>query len=143
MKVLHNILIPATFSTLVFFSCESDSKTDLPPEISDVTVGNHEGGDEVGRGEEMHVYFTAKSRSKGNLDYYHILIQDHDEYKIIDEDFKDEPAFKGSKEAIIHEHVLISDTALLGSYHVLITVVDEESNTSNTESLDTHIEVIE
>ncbi|MBA7556793.1 hypothetical protein ES705_49512 [subsurface metagenome] len=66
-----------------------------------------------------------------------------DEYKIIDDDFKDKSTFKGLVNAHVHEHIVVPDTANLGSYHVVIIVVDEDGNSADTEELETHIEIIE
>ena len=64
-----------------------------------------------------------------------------DEYKIIDDQFTDN--FKGLKNAHVHKHITVSDTANLGSYHVVVIVVDEDGNSSDTETLETHIEIIQ
>lgn len=137
------VFFMVSLSSIFIIACESDKDNDLPPEISAVVVGNHEGGDDVPRGDDMHVNFVAKSQSGANLDFYHILIQDHDEYKIVDEEFRDEAGFQGLMEASVHGHIAIPETALLGSYHVIITVTDEDGNSADTESLETHIEIIE
>jgi len=94
------------------------------------------------------VNFDAKSRSGARLDYYNIEIHDHpvsgqvsDEYKIINEQFTEN--FKGLVNSHVHKHIVVPDIANLGSYHVVIIVVDEDGNYSDTEALDVHIEIIE
>lgn len=56
---------------------------------------------------------------------------------------KDDVIFKGLREANVHKHVSVSDTANLGEYHVVIVVVDEAGNSVDTENGDAHIVVIE
>jgi len=37
----------------------------------------------------------------------------------------------------------VPDIANLGSYHVVIVVVDEDGNSTDTETLETHVEIVE
>ncbi len=140
--------------SLTFISCDDDDDNDDGnplPEITNVEAGNHDDGtNTIARGSTISVDFEAKTRSGAKLDYYHIEIHDHptsgkieDEYKIIDASFKDDAKFKGLLNAHVHKHVVVPDTANTGSYHVVIIVVDEEGNSSDTEELETHINIVE
>lgn len=134
-----------------FVSC--NSKDDLGElKISEVVAENHndEGSTEIPLGGTISVNFSATASESARLDFYHIEIHDHpvsgeisDEYKIIDKDFKDLSTFKGLRNAHVHQHVTVPDTANLGSYHVVIVVVDEDGYSVDTEALETHITIVE
>ncbi|NJM15071.1 MAG: DUF4625 domain-containing protein [Bacteroidales bacterium] len=113
---------------------------------------NHDDGTTViARGGTIAVLFSAVAGDDARLDFYHIEIHDHpasgaieDEYKIIDDDFKDKTIFKGLRSVEnMHQHVSVPDTANLGPYHVVVTIVDEAGNSVNTEELETHITIVE
>lgn len=133
----------------VLVSCEKDEeKKELS--ITNLVAENHEGGTEVPLNGTISVNFTATAGDDARLDYYHIEIHDHpesglvvDEYRIIDEDFKDKSTFKGLRNANVHEHISVADTANLGKYHVVIVVVDEAGNSVDTENGDVQIIVVE
>lgn len=135
----------------LLFSCEKDEDNEITPEISQVGAENHDTGENsIAIGGTISVNFEARTRSEAKLDYYHIEIHDHpvsgnveDEYKIIDDDFKNEITFKGLVNAHVHEHIRVPDAANTGPYHVVVIVVDEEGNSANTEDLDTHVEITE
>lgn len=134
----------------MFFSCNEKEETSNPPLISNVKVENHDGGTSVEREGTISVNFDATVQSAGRLDYYHIEIHDHpesgkvsDEYRIIDDDFKEKATFAGLKNAHVHEHITVPGTANIGSYHVVITVVDSERYSSDTEDAKASIEIIE
>lgn len=148
MKSVLKITALLAFVISLQFSCTED---EITPEISNVSAENHNSGNTlIAAGETISVNFDAKSRSGARLDFYHIEIHDHpvsgqvsDEYKIIDDDFRNLSTFKGLINAHVHEHITVPDTANTGSYHVVIIVVDEDGNSSDTEELETHIEIIE
>lgn len=134
----------------VFASCDKDEeKKEL--KITDVVAKNHDDeGVEVKRGDVISINFTATAGDDARLDYYHIEIHNHpesglvdDEYRIIDETFKNDDNFKGLREAGVHEHVTVPDEANLGEYHVVIVVVDEDGDSVDTEDGDAHIIVVE
>jgi hypothetical protein len=146
MKSLLKLSTAFLLAGLVIVSCEK--KTEL--NISNVIAENHEGGAEIEPGGTISVNFTATAGEDARLDFYHIEIHDHpetglidDEYKIIDDDFKDKSTFKGLRNANVHEHVPVPDSANLGSYHVVIVVVDEDGYSVDTEDLETHITIVE
>ena len=149
MKNLFKITMGLILAAVVLVSCKKeDEKTVL--NISNVVAENHDGGTEVSLGGTISVNFTATAGDDARLDFYHIEIHDHpasgeisDEYKIIDDDFKDKSTFKGLRNANVHEHVIVSDTSNLGSYHVVIVVVDEAGNSVDTETLETHITIVQ
>lgn len=149
MKNQIKLLGAMALAALLFFSCEKDEEDDKLA-ITDVIAENHDSGSsEIPRGGTVSVNFTATS-GQARLDFYHIEIHDHpasgkveDEYKIIDDDFKDETIFKGLREASVHKHVSVPDTANLGRYHVVIVVVDEAGYSVNTEDMETHITIVE
>ncbi len=138
-------------AAVVLVSCKKDEDDPIvTPSISDVTAVNHDDdSSEVPLGGTISVDFEAVTQSDAKLDFYHIEIHDHpasglvqDEYKIIDEDFKDLSTFKGLINAHVHQHIQVPDTANLGSYHVVVIVVDEDGNSADTEELETHITVV-
>ncbi len=152
MKKIIKYSVMALFLAGIVYSCDKDEeeKVDMTPEISNVNAKNHDGGDTIALNGTISVDFDAKTRSGAKLDYYHIEIHDHpasgmveDEYKIIDSTFKNDDTFKGLKNAHIHKHINVPDTANIGPYHVVIIVVDEDGNSSDTEELETHIEIVE
>ena len=147
MKQITKFLVLALAITL--FSCE-DKKEETPKlSITNVTAENHDGGTDVPLKGTISVDFEATA-GEARLDFYHIEIHDHptsglleDEYKIIDDDFKNLSTFSGLRNAHVHEHIQVPDTANLGSYHVVIVVVDKDGNSVNTEALETHINVVQ
>ncbi len=148
MKRLLKLSMAMLLSTVVFISCDEEKDDVLS--ISNVIAENHDGGTEISLGGTISVNFTATAGEDARLDFYHIEIHDHpttglieDEYKIIDDDFKDKSTFKGLRNANIHAHVIVPDTANLGSYHVVIVVVDEDGYSVDTEDLETHITIVE
>ncbi|MBK8805519.1 MAG: DUF4625 domain-containing protein [Bacteroidales bacterium] len=148
MKNLFKVSLVSILLLSSLFSCDKEENN--RPEISDVEVENHDGAADVKLGGTISVNFSALAGETARLDFYHIEIHDHptsgsvhDEYKIIDSDFKDKSTFKGLRNATVHEHVQVPDSANLGSYHVVITVVDEEGYSVNTEDLETHITFVE
>lgn len=152
MKQLIKISSVFFLASVLFFSCDKDDVTpEITPEITNVVAENHgDGSSEIAIGGTISVDFDAKTRSGAKLDFYHIEIHDHptsglieDEYKIIDDDFKDKSTFKGLINAHVHEHITVPDTANLGDYHVVVIVVDEDGNSSDTEALETHIKIVE
>lgn len=146
LKITGAILLISLFLT----SCEDDDD-EQKLEIKNVVAENHENGTTtIECGGTISVNFDAIASDDARLDFYHIEIHDHptsgkivDEYKIIDNDFKNISTFKGMRNAHRHEHIEVPDTANLGSYHVVIIVVDENGNTVDTETLETHITVVE
>lgn len=146
MKKVFFLGIIAFLMSQLFVSCTKDTK----PEITNIEVTNHDDGTKiVKRGGTISVEFEALARGDGRLDYYHIEIHDHpasgkieDEYRIINDSFKEMATFKGLKNAHVHQHVAVPPNANLGSYHIVITVVDEAGNSSDTENGDEHIEII-
>lgn len=145
MKTFFKNSLVVIFLTTFLISCGKDKG----PTISDVVAENHDGGINVPRGGTISVNFTATA-GDARLDFYHIEIHDHpasgqiaDEYKIIDDDFKDKSTFKGLKNANVHQHVAVPANANLGSYHVVIVVVDEDGNSVDTEELETHINIVQ
>lgn len=148
MKNLLKLSMAMILAGIVFVSCEKEEKKELS--ITNVVAENHDGGTEIPLGGTISVNFTATAGDDARLDFYHLEIHDHpasgaieDEYKIIDDDFKDKSTFKGLRNANVHEHVTVPDTANLGSYHVVIIVVDEDGNSVDTETLETHITIVE
>ncbi len=146
-RFLKFLIIPAIFAVLISLSlasCEDDKDTTTPPEISNFLAGTHppDVSDTIVKkpGAEIIVDFNAESKNDGTLEAYHIKIHDHDEYKIINELFDDEPTFKGLRNAHVHKHIAIPDEAPLGEYHVEVIVFDEFENTSE---VDTHIYLVE
>lgn len=151
MKKIYQLAVIFLIASAVLASCSKDEDDPVvTPEITDVVAVNHDNdSDEIPLGGTISVNFDAVTQSDAKLDFYHIEIHDHpvsgeisDEYKIIDEDFKDLSTFKGLINAHVHQHVVVPDTANLGSYHVVIIVVDEDGNSSDTEALETHIEIV-
>ncbi len=138
-------------SLIILVLACNDEETDLTPEITDVEAINHStGSDTIARGEQVAVDFDAYSRSDARLDYYHIEIHDHpesglvtDEYKIIDSSFTEVATFSGLKNSHVHQHITVPDTANLGSYHVVVVVVDQDGYSADTEELETHIVIVE
>jgi len=138
-------------SIMVIVSCTSCGKKTAIPEISNLTAVNHDDNTTIiARGGTISVNFEAVTKSKDKLDYYHIEIHDHpasgfleDEYKIIDEPFKNKATFKGLKNANVHEHITVPVNANLGKYHVVVTVVDEYGNSADTEDVHVEITIVE
>jgi len=148
MKNVKCAISAIALSAILVFSCNKEDEEKLS--ISNILVESHEGSTEIPLGGSVGIEFDAIAGEAARLDYFHLEIHDHpesgkveDEYKIIDDSFKDEDLFKGLRNAHVHKHISIPDTANLGSYHVVITVVDEDGNSINTENLETHITVIE
>jgi hypothetical protein len=149
MKNLMKIIGVVILASVVLISCKKDEVIeDKTPEITSVTAENHDGGKQIPLGGTISVDFDAKSRSGEKLNYYNIEIHDHpasgavaDEYKIIDDQFTNN--FEGLNNAHVHQHIAVPDTANPGSYHVVIIVVDEDGNSSDTETLETHIEIVQ
>lgn len=147
MKKFSIYMLLAVMAAGTISSCTKDVK----PKIEDIEVTNHDDGStKVKRGGTISVEFEAIANDETRLDYYHIEIHDHptsgkieDEYRIIDDSFKNVSTFKGLKNAHVHQHVVVPANANTGSYHVVITVVDEAGNSADTEDGDTHIEVID
>jgi hypothetical protein len=129
----------------------SCGKKKMPPEISNIVAKNHDDNTTIiPRGGTISVDFDAESMSKDKLDYYHIEIHDHptsglveDEYRIIDDSFKNKATFKGLWNARVHEHITVPQDANLGKYHVVITVVDEYGNSADTEDVHVEITIVE
>lgn len=150
MKTVFKVFLPLVLFVVFFASCE-EKETNVTPEIKSVSAINHDNNTStIKRGGTISVNFDAKSRSGARLDFYHIEIHDHpesgkveDEYKIIDDDFKNKSTFKGLLNAHVHEHIVVPDTANLGAYHVVIVVVDENGNSADTEGLETSITIVE
>lgn len=147
MKNLIKFLSVILTTSILFISCEKEEEKKLS--ISNVVAENHDGGTEIPLGGTISVNFTATAGESARLDFYHVEIHDHpasglvkDEYKIIDDDFKEKSTFKGLRNANVHEHVIVPDTANLGSYHVVVVVVDEDGNSVDTEDLETHITIV-
>lgn len=147
MKNLFKFSMVILLASVVLGSCKKEEEE---LSITNVVAENHDGGTEVPLGGTISVNFTATAGDKARLDFYHIEIHDHpasgrveDEYKIIDDDFKDKSTFKGLRNANVHEHITVPDNANLGAYHVVIVVVDEDGNSVDTEELETHITVVE
>jgi hypothetical protein len=149
MKNLIKLSLALLLAGTVFVSCEKDEeKKELS--ITDVSATNHDDGTTViARGGTIAVEFSAIAGDDARLDFYHVEIHDHpasgevsDEYKIINDDFKNLSTFKGLRNAHIHQHVTVPDTAHLGSYHVVVVVVDEDGNSVDTETLETHVTVV-
>lgn len=121
------------------------------PSITNIQAAGHDGGaTTIARGETLSVDFDARTQSDAFLDKYHIEIHDHpatglieDEYKIIDSTFVNDPTFENTRNAHVHKHIVIPDTANLGAYHVVVIVFDKDGNTTDTEDLEMHIEVVE
>ncbi|WP_109830032.1 DUF4625 domain-containing protein [Reichenbachiella versicolor] len=150
MKGLTRLSIALFLSTAFLFSCDDeDDKTELS--ITNIEAKNHDAeGVEVKHGGTIELNFTAIAGDEARLDYYHIELHDHpesgkieDEYRIIDESFKDKATFKGLRNADVHQHITVPDEANLGEYHVVIVVVDEDGNSVDTEDGDDHIIVVE
>ena len=135
----------------VLVSCKKDEEEKMELQITNIVAENHDGGgNEVPRGGELKIEFTATAGDEAKLDYYHIELHDHpasglvsDEYRIIDSTFQNLATFKGLKNANVHQHVEVQDTANLGAYHVVIVVVDEAGNSVDTENGDTEIIVVQ
>ncbi len=147
MKNVLKFLGLFLLAALVITACKKEEE-DITPEITNVEAKNHDGGTQVSLGGTISVDFDAKTRSNAKLDYYNIEIHDHpasgaitDEYKIIDDQFTDN--FKSLKNAHVHKHIAVPDTANIGSYHVVVIVVDEDGNSSDTEAIETHIEIVQ
>ncbi len=151
MKKYFNFLLTLVLMSTFLVACNDNEPTEITPEITDVTAVNHDtDGTDVPLGGTISVNFDAKTRSGARLDFYHLEIHDHpqsglveDEYKIIDSSFKDQPTFKGLVNSHVHAHIPVPDTANLGSYHVVVVVVDEDGNSSDTEAMELHIEITE
>lgn len=149
MKKLFELSLAVVLTVFALNSCNDDEEKKLS--ISNVVAENHDSGStEISLGGTISVNFTATAGDDARLDFYHVEIHDHptsgetsDEYKMIDDDFKDLSTFKGLRNANVHQHVVVPDTANLGSYHVVIVVVDEDGNSVDTEDLETHITVVE
>ncbi|BDD05513.1 DUF4625 domain-containing protein [Aureibacter tunicatorum] len=151
MKKLFKLSMALIFSAAVLSSCESEEEEALAKKlsISNLVAENHDGGNEVSLGGTIHIDFEAQAGDEANLDYYHIELHDHpesglieDEYRIIDKTFMEKSTFKGLKNASVHEHIKVADTANLGAYHVVIVVVDEAGNSVDTEDGDVEIVVV-
>ena len=148
IKITIGIL---SFYSLLFVFTSCKREENYTPEITNITALNHSDQTNIlPLGGSMSVDFDVKVRSGAKLSYYHLEIHDHpksgqiaDEYKIIDDSFFDEPSFTGLLNAHVHQHIYIPDTANLGSYHVVVVVVDMDGNSANTEELETHITVVE
>lgn len=149
MKKVTTVLSILLIVLVVVSSCKKDDENpDVRPKITDVVAANHDGGTEVSLGGTISVDFEVITQSDAKLWYYNIEIHDHpasgaieDEYKIIDDQFTDN--FQGLINAHVHKHIQVPDTANLGSYHVVVIVVDEDGNSSDTEALETHIEIVQ
>ena len=115
MKNLLKLSTALLLAGIVFVSCEKE-KTELS--ITNVVAENHDGGSEIALGGTISVNFTATAGD-------------------------DARTFKGLRNANVHAHVTVPDTANLGSYHVVIVVVDEAGNSVDTEDLETHITIVE
>lgn len=150
MKHLLKITGAILLISLCLTSCEDDDD-EQQLEIKNVEAGVHDGtSTTIARGGTIAVEFDAIASDNARLDFYHIEIHDHpesgkiaDEYKIIDDDFKDISTFKGMRNAHVHQHIQVPDTANLGSYHVVVIIADEDGYTVDTEALETHITVTE
>lgn len=120
-------------------------------EIADVyAVNKATGKTTVKKGETLVVKFKSSAEKGAKLDYYHVEIHDHpasgkveDEYKIIDQTFKNESTFKGKRLATATQEIVVADDANLGSYHVVIFAVDENGKAIDTEKVETNITVVE
>lgn len=155
MKNLFKLSIALFLTATILVSCDDDDNNDNEEtrelSITDITATNHDNGSiEVPRGGEIALDFTAIASDDARLDYYHIELHDHpesglidDEYRIIDETFRDLSTFKGLRNANVHQHIAVPQEANLGEYHVVIVVVDEDGNSVDTEDGDTHIIVVE
>jgi len=138
-------------SIVALVACSSCGKKTAAPEILNLSATNHDDNTTIiARGGTISVNFEAVTKSKDKLDYYHIEIHDHpasglleDEYKIIDDSFKNKATFKGLKNANVHEHIIVPMDANLGKYHVVVTVVDEYGNSADTEDITVEITIIE
>lgn len=145
-KLIKNAFM--LFIAIAFIACKKEEKQNLT--ISNVMVENHDGGSTVKRGGTISVNFDAIAGEHAKLDFYHIEIHDHpssglleDEYKIIDNDFKEKSTFKGLRNAHVHEHITVPNDANLGEYHAVIVVVDSNGNSVDTENARASITVVE
>jgi len=149
MKNLFKLSMAIILAGIVFISCKKEETEVLS--IRDVAAENHDDGStEIPRGGIISVNFTATAGDHARLDFYHIEIHDHptsgavqDEYKIIDDDFRDLSTFKGLRNVNVHQHIIVPDNANLGLYHVVIMVADEDGNSVDTEELETHVNIVE
>ena len=147
MKQFTKTFFTLVFATALLAACNKEQQE---LSITNLSATNHDNGtSEVPLGGEISIDFTATAGDDARLDYYHIELHDHpasgllqDEYRIIDHSFTDEATFKGLRNANVHEHIAVPDTANLGAYHVVIVVVDENGNSVDTENGDTEIIVI-
>ena len=149
---LFKLSIALLLTATLFASCDNDDDTNAPQELSitNIVAKNHDSdGNEVLRGGTIELNFTATAGDGARLDYYHLELHDHpesgkieDEYRIIDQTFRDKSTFKGLRNANVHEHIAVPDTANLGEYHVVIVVVDEAGNSVDTENGDDKIFVV-
>ena len=159
MKSLIKFSMLFIVSGMLFIACNDDepnaSNEVVPsapqPSIKNIEAVSHDGGSTtIARGETLGLDFDAYTQSDALLDKYHIEIHDHpesglveDEYKIIDSTFVNDPTFENTRNAHVHKHITIPDTANLGAYHVVIVVFDKAGYTTDTEALEMHIEVVE
>ena len=155
MKNFFQLSIAVLLAGTVLVSCGKDDDDDEDTSvlgITNIVAENHDGSgsNQVNRGGMLKIDFEATAGPDANLDYYHIELHDHpasglieDEYRIIDQTFENEATFKGLKNASVHQHVPVADTANLGAYHGVIVVVDENGNSVDTEDGDTEIMVVQ
>jgi len=144
LKTNYSKIVLALLVTIFIFSCSEEDI--LPPEISNFEVGgthhdeDHEDEDHeegVGHpGEELHIGAEIIAYSK----ITRITIDIHsDEITPASGEvvWEDEQVYTDQKylvlNAELHEDIMVPANAALGEYHVILTVTDEEGNSTTEE----------
>ncbi|TRZ42863.1 DUF4625 domain-containing protein [Robertkochia solimangrovi] len=131
-----------TLLAIILTSCSNDDDNNLvseAPVISDFEYGegSSHGSDAVGYiGSDIHV--EAEIYAEATVSSITLAIHSHEvTVGEGEEEWDFEQTFTDSKYRVInptfHEHIDIPDTAPVGEYHVILTVTDNEGNTTEIE----------
>ncbi|MBN2634723.1 MAG: DUF4625 domain-containing protein [Prolixibacteraceae bacterium] len=127
-KTIKTILLLFVAATLVFFtSCEKDDEVAKP--IIALTELGLSDSHVAYIGADLHI--EAEIEAEGRIDV--ITVEIHQEEGSSDEIEASYDEFAGLKNTTFHKHVDIPAETKVGTYHVHITVTDQEGNQTTVE----------
>lgn len=119
-------------------STEVEGHLDIlsPVQVSDLSIA-----ESVARGDDFHAEFMIEAvngvhQVNVNIHAHGLPVNEGDVEWAFDQDF--EAGYHEETAVEFHEHIDVPATAPVGSYHMVITIEDEEGH---TEVIDTHLDV--
>ena len=126
IKTISLLLIVS--GLVLFNSCDKDDEDIIKPVISDLELGI--GNSHVAyQGADLHI--EAEIEAEGRIDV--ITVEIHQEEGSSDEIEASYDEYAGLKNTTFHKHVDIPAETPTGTYHVHITVTDQEGNQTTVE----------